>query len=72
MEQIAIQLDFFVPDTPISRLSQKIDVISTTTHNVRKSLFAKYAEIEKKYVKQQNEIESLKEIVNKLQEMINE
>ncbi len=63
MEQIALQLDFFVPDTPISRLSQKIDLISATGHNVRKSLFAKHAAIEKKIAEQQNEIEELKRLI---------
>ncbi len=59
MEHRQIQLDFFVQETPISRVTQRIESLATTMDKVRKSLFASQTDLSKSFLSQQLELDRL-------------
>lgn len=79
MEQHHRQLDFFVLETPMTRVTQRIECLSISVDKIRKSLFASINGLGKSFISQQTELErmktemvELKKIVKELQGQINE
>ncbi len=70
MEQQHTQLDFFVPETPMSRVTQRIECLSVTVDKVRKSLFASVNGLAKSFMSQQTELERLKNEMVELKKLI--
>ena len=60
-----IQLDFFEPNDEISLMHKEIMAIDERTRNVQKGLFARHGELVKIVLKQQDEIDRLREMLVK-------
>jgi hypothetical protein len=45
-----LQLEFFEDKTEVEMLNDKIDAVQESSDKVRKSLFARHAELAKKYI----------------------
>lgn len=72
MEQHHQQLDFFVCETPISRVTQRIECLSVTVNKVRKSLFAANGELSKAFLSHQIELDSLKLEMSQMRKLVRE
>jgi hypothetical protein len=58
--KIAIQYDFFEEQSEFNDLKKKVDMISQGADNVRRGIFARHSALMKLVLKQQEEIEELR------------
>jgi hypothetical protein len=58
--KIAIQYDFFEEQSEFNDLKKKVDLISKGADNVRRGIFARHSALMKLVLKQQEEIEELR------------
>jgi hypothetical protein len=61
---VAIQYDLFEEQSELNDLRKEVAEIKKSADNVRRGLFARHSEMSKLILKQQNEIEELRNLVN--------
>jgi len=67
----AIQYDFFESNDEQSLLKQEIALLKKEITNTRRGLFSRHTEMMKLIIKQQEEIDKLKNMVTSKKEVIN-
>jgi hypothetical protein len=60
-----IQFDFFESNDSVSLLRKEIDLIDERTRNVQRGLFARHGDLVKMVLKQQDEIDRLRQLLIK-------
>lgn len=61
---VAIQYDFFEEKSDLNDLKKEVTEIRKSADNVRRGIFARHGELMKLILKQQQEIEELKDWIN--------
>jgi hypothetical protein len=65
MRKMDVQLDLFDSNDEMSLLRKEIDLIDNRTRNVQRGLFARHGDLVKMVLKQQEEIDRLRELLIK-------
>src|ERR1700721_2338889 len=62
--QIAFQQDMFEEKSELTELRQEMKVVRESADNVRKGIFARHAELMRLVLRQQIEIQELRDLIN--------
>ena len=70
MEQLAIQLDLFRKETPITVLTERMSFAEHRIENARKGLFSRFNDLSKKYIELTTKCDSMRVEIAQLRTII--